>query len=146
MCSDGDVRLVGKETGREEQVEMCYNGVWGTVCADGWDEIAANITYSQVGFRNCNNDSEFIAIASMFCALPLSVCLSIPFKGIESGNSPTLFNNITCNENHSMLLQCIDVHSIGVYDCNESNIARVVCKMPNPGVTTSTLAKTSVSI
>ena len=45
MCSDGEVRLVGEETGREGQVKMCYNGVGGTVCADGWNEIAANITY-----------------------------------------------------------------------------------------------------
>ena len=52
MCSDGEVRLVGGETEREGQVEMCYNGVWGAVCADGWNEIAANIVCRQLGYEN----------------------------------------------------------------------------------------------
>ena len=52
ICEDGEVRLVGGETEREGRVEMCYNGVWGTVCADGWDEIATNITCTQCGYTN----------------------------------------------------------------------------------------------
>ena len=55
MCEDGEVRLVGdknESTEREGQVEMCYNGVWGTVCADGWNEIAANIFCNQLGYTN----------------------------------------------------------------------------------------------
>ena len=52
MCSDGEVRLVGEDSEREGQVEMCYNGVCGTVCADGWNEIAANIVCRQLGYEN----------------------------------------------------------------------------------------------
>ena len=52
MCRDGDVQLVGGRTEREGIVEMCYNGVWGAVCADGWNDIAANITCSQLGYTN----------------------------------------------------------------------------------------------
>ena len=55
MCKDGEVRLVGgknESTAREEQVEMCYNGVWGTVCANGWNEIAASIVCNQLGYTN----------------------------------------------------------------------------------------------
>ena len=52
MCRDGDIRLVGGETESEGQVEMCFNGVWSAVCANGWNEIAANIVCSQLGFGN----------------------------------------------------------------------------------------------
>ena len=52
LCSDGDVRLAGGKTKREGIVEICYNGVWGAVCADGWNKIAANITCSQLGYTN----------------------------------------------------------------------------------------------
>ena len=50
-CEDGDVRLVGGETEREGRVEMCYNGVWGSVCASGWDEVAANLVCSELGLE-----------------------------------------------------------------------------------------------
>ena len=45
-------------------MEICYNGVWGTVCADnGWDEMGANIVCQRLGFTNSRvlptNDSHF---------------------------------------------------------------------------------------
>ena len=52
MCGDGDVRLIEGDTEREGRVEMCYNGVWGAVCADGWNDIAANIVCTQLGYKN----------------------------------------------------------------------------------------------
>ena len=55
-CLDGDVRLVGEESEWEGRVEMCYNGVWGAVCADGWGDTAADVVCSQLGYTN---SSEF---------------------------------------------------------------------------------------
>ena len=49
-CDDGDVQLVGGKTEREGRVEICYNGVWGAVCADGWDEVNANVVCVQLGY------------------------------------------------------------------------------------------------
>ena len=49
-CNDGDVQLVGGNTRREGRVEICYNGVWGAVCADGWNEVNANIVCVQLGY------------------------------------------------------------------------------------------------
>ena len=47
---NGDVRLVGGNSVNEGRVEICYNGVWGSVCNDGWDNSEAAIVCRQLGF------------------------------------------------------------------------------------------------
>ena len=35
---------------REGQVEICYDGQWGVVCPSDWDEVAANVVCTQLGY------------------------------------------------------------------------------------------------
>ena len=49
-CTDGEFRLADGLTERDGRVEICYGGVWGSICNDGWDDRAASVICRQLGF------------------------------------------------------------------------------------------------
>ena len=54
-CEDGDIRLVGGATALEGRVEMCYSGVWGTVCSNEWGAADAAVTCRQLGYPSSDS-------------------------------------------------------------------------------------------
>ncbi len=49
-CQAGDIRLVGGQIEQEGTVEVCYDGTWGTVCRNGWNNIDAYIVCKTLGY------------------------------------------------------------------------------------------------
>ena len=53
MCIDGDLRLVDGARNYDGRVEICYEGVWGTICDDGMSESdftpVAKVVCKQLG-------------------------------------------------------------------------------------------------
>ena len=49
-CDEGSFRLVNGVIQNEGEIEVCINGVWGSVCANKWDETDAYVICKQLGY------------------------------------------------------------------------------------------------
>ena len=49
-CTTGDVRLTGGSNEHEGRVEICMNGVWGSVCNSEWDDTEAYVVCRQLQY------------------------------------------------------------------------------------------------
>ena len=68
VCNHDDIQLVDGGVSYEGRVEYCNDGLWGTVCDDGWTELDAAVACSQLGY---SPQGEFSTayISSVFLCL-----------------------------------------------------------------------------
>ncbi|ORU95125.1 MAG: hypothetical protein A6F71_10755 [Cycloclasticus sp. symbiont of Poecilosclerida sp. M] len=52
VCSNGDLRLQDGTNLLEGRVEICMDGVWGSICDNLWDEFDAAVVCRQLGFSD----------------------------------------------------------------------------------------------
>ena len=50
-CTDNDIRLVGSGLESQGRLDVCINGVWGSVCDDGWTDVNAIVVCRQLGYE-----------------------------------------------------------------------------------------------
>ena len=50
QCSSGDIRLVGGVIAQEGRIEICVDGVWGSICPYRWDFLDAFVACRQLGY------------------------------------------------------------------------------------------------
>lgn len=49
-CQNGDIRLVNGSELYNGRLELCLNGIWGTVCSNGFNELEAAMVCRSLGY------------------------------------------------------------------------------------------------
>uniref|UniRef100_A0A8C4PWA5 SRCR domain-containing protein n=1 Tax=Eptatretus burgeri TaxID=7764 RepID=A0A8C4PWA5_EPTBU len=105
ISSQLPVRLVGGEDRCEGRVEVFYQGSWGTVCDDFWD----------------NNDAQVVC-RQLSCGSPMTAASPVDFG---QGQGSIWMDNVFCNGSETHLSQC-QHNGWGTHNCIHSEDACIV--------------------
>ena len=88
-------------------MEVNYNGEWGTVCDDGWDDIDAGVVCRQLGFGPSGT--------------------AVYQAGFGAGTKSILLDNVMCTGSESVLTGCIHLGFNVTRSCDHHQDAGVRC-------------------
>ncbi|XP_062588483.1 neurotrypsin-like, partial [Saccostrea cucullata] len=110
--SKGTVRLVDGTSPSNGRVEVYYQGVWGTICDDDWDDKDAAVICTMLGYSRVK-----------------AVAHSIAHFG--EGTGMIWLDDVECYGNEKDIEMCS--HSThGVHNCRHGEDAGVSCSGPDP--------------
>ena len=76
-CEEGTVRLVDGVIEQEGRVEVCSNGVWGSICDQNWDKTDAHIVCQQMGYPELGKHMQLFVVSNDYFYLT-KIILSLP--------------------------------------------------------------------
>ena len=104
---DSAIRLIGGINKLEGRVEIQYQGIWGTICDDGWDDIDTTIVCKELGFLNgtVTNGTQF-----------------------GSGTTgPVWLHQVNCMGSESKLSHCMHPGALNIGKCSHAQDIGVKC-------------------
>ena len=71
------------------------------------------------------------------------VSIAVLLSNLAAGDGPVLLSNVSCNQSHTRLSQCVYTEEIGLLSCDGGRIAGVACRTDAPTTTTSSTTTSS---
>ncbi|XP_074071109.1 macrophage receptor MARCO [Macrotis lagotis] len=97
-----DVRIVGGES--RGRAEIFYQGVWGTICDDDWDDQDATVFCRMMGYRSGS-----------------------ALTNVAVGSGQIWLDNVACTGTENSLWSC-QKNAWGDHNCKHSEDAGVICR------------------
>ena len=111
----------------EGRVEVCYNGVWGTVCSNSWGINDAVVVCRQLGYSNSGLLYCVDIVSNDVCIIQLDSGVAAKVNGVFGrGLGPILLDRVGCTGSESTLLGCYN-QGIETNNCNHGQDAGVEC-------------------
>lgn len=125
-CESGDIRLVSINNPLHGRVEVCFDGVWGTVCDRLWNNADAAVACRQLGYSSLGTLSIKPLISSLYGHNFLLPGASARTRArFGQGTGAIIMDNVRCRGTEQKLSRCPH-DSIGI-QCSHSQDAGVEC-------------------
>ena len=81
-CDEGSFRLVNGVIQNEGEIEVCINGVWGSICADQWDETDAYVLCQQLGYIDTGDNcfAHMLEINTELCHRKYAYSITLEYR------------------------------------------------------------------
>ena len=99
---DGEVRLQDGTDISNGRVEICQNGIWGSVCKDGWDSIDAIVVCRQLGYCDAG-ENEYMHITVVYYEL---IQIHVDVGNEFRPGQYVLMSNVNCKGAEKALNKC----------------------------------------
>ncbi len=109
-CDSKFVRLVDGPNEFEGRLEVYHSGIWGTVCDDTFNNLAARVTCQQIGYKH----GQVLTYAGHHTS-------SIP-----KGDGPIWIDDISCDGTETSIDMCM-TKNWGDHDCRHSEDVILKC-------------------
>ena len=111
---DTAIRLNGGINKLQGRVEVLYQGTWGTICDDGWDDIDATVVCMELGFFNgtTTRQDQFLNGTATR-------------QDQESG--PVWLSQVSCLGNESKFSHCMHNGAGNIGNCSHLQDVGVQC-------------------
>ena len=106
LFADTGIRLFGGINRLEGRVEIMYQGVWGTICVDGWDDNDATVVCRELGLFNATTTRQ---------------------NQYGSSSGPVWLRQVNCSGNESKLSHCMHNGAGNIGECSHVQDVAVRC-------------------